>query len=281
MRCPNEKLVKFPDTSTGLPKGLTVPCGKCYACRYNRTQQWVDRLEMEARTHPRPPFFVTLTYSDEHLPRTSSGVGQLDPKEVQTFLKRLRKELHPDRIRYVYIGEYGGRTHRPHYHFILFGCSLTALQLQSVFERKWQRGHARVSSVTPKRLAYVASFHINAHEAPTGLVRPFARYSNRPGIGYGYCEDFALSAPHRREVPDLQYIRLNGSRRPLPTYIRTKLYPDGYPLPLDIQPLPYYLAERYPGMLFHEARQYLRDYHSRKLKRQLEKHGKYIQQDAS
>lgn len=280
MRCPDEKFVKVHDKSTGLFKGMPVPCGKCYACRYNYTQQWIDRLEMETRTSSRPVYFVTLTYRDSCLPLSPDGRPQLDPKEVQNFVKRLRKRLSPDRLRYVYIGEYGGKTFRPHYHFVLFGASPLSSSLQKIFEEEWKRGHARVSQITPKRIAYVAAFHINSCEAPHGLTRPFARYSNRPGIGYGYCEDWNLSQPHRRDIPDLQYIRLDGTRRPLPRYIRQKFYPDGYPVALEVQPLSYYLREKYPSMLFHDARDYLRSYYSHKLKKQLEKHGKYLQPDS-
>lgn len=65
------------------------------------------------------PYFLTLTYNNEHLPKC--GIFK---EEIQLFLKRLRIKL--DRLnishnlRYVAVGEYGSKSKRPHYHMILW-----------------------------------------------------------------------------------------------------------------------------------------------------------------
>ena len=46
---------------------IYVPCGKCQACRERKSFEWTSRLESESRSW-RYVAFVTLTYSDEHLP---------------------------------------------------------------------------------------------------------------------------------------------------------------------------------------------------------------------
>ena len=38
-------------------------------------------------------------------------------------MKRLRKKLHPLKIRFFHCGEYGDKTRRPHYHALIFGYS--------------------------------------------------------------------------------------------------------------------------------------------------------------
>lgn len=47
---------------------LSVPCGKCKACRSNKASLWVEKLERERASHPFSIFF-TLTYSDKFVKR--------------------------------------------------------------------------------------------------------------------------------------------------------------------------------------------------------------------
>jgi hypothetical protein len=65
--------------------------------------------------------FITLTYDDRNLPNDHS----LNKKHFQNFLKRFRKAIHPQKIRYFMCGEYGDDTWRPHYHAIIFGYDFT------------------------------------------------------------------------------------------------------------------------------------------------------------
>jgi len=59
--------------------------------------------------------FITLTYSDEHLPSDNS----LHLEHFQNFMKRLRKK-YGENIRFYHCGEYGEQTQRPHYHACIF-----------------------------------------------------------------------------------------------------------------------------------------------------------------
>lgn len=49
-----------------------VPCGKCNICKNTRAAKYTSLLERERLQH-RYSFFVTLTYSDEHLPVLSTA----------------------------------------------------------------------------------------------------------------------------------------------------------------------------------------------------------------
>lgn len=73
---------------------------------------------LEAAQYPQNNF-LTLTYSDEHLPLTDTGLPTLDPRRLQLFLKRLRKAHEPNTFRFFGVGEYSDAW-RPHYHLILF-----------------------------------------------------------------------------------------------------------------------------------------------------------------
>lgn len=52
----------------------------------------------------------------------------LRKRHYQLFFKRLRK-WYGKPIRYFGTGEYGSKTQRPHYHFIIFGLKLDDLKL--------------------------------------------------------------------------------------------------------------------------------------------------------
>lgn len=97
---------------------IAYGCGQCLPCRINRSRLWTWRQFLESLLHEHN-CFCTLTYDDDHLPAN----GALQPKDLQLFLKRLRREIDPLRIRYFAVGEYGEKTRRPHYHLTLFGLS--------------------------------------------------------------------------------------------------------------------------------------------------------------
>lgn len=98
------------------------PCGKCPECLKRRVSGWSFRLIKESeRSHS--AIFVTLTYDVDHVPLTEKGFMTLRKSDVQKFFKRLRKIDPEAQIKYYAVGEYGGRTLRPHYHIILFNSS--------------------------------------------------------------------------------------------------------------------------------------------------------------
>ena len=106
-------------TGETFPMFILVPCGKCELCRDKKSREWSFRAVCESATATSMPYFLTLTYNNEHLPKC--GIFK---EEIQLFLKRLRIKL--DRLnishnlRYVAVGEYGTKSKRPHYHMILW-----------------------------------------------------------------------------------------------------------------------------------------------------------------
>ncbi|UPW41656.1 replication initiator protein [Peromfec virus RodF8_29] len=118
---------------------LRIPCNKCIGCRLKYAREWATRCMFELQYH-KDAWFVTLTYNDQHVPKSyypdpSTGeaipVMTLSRRDLQLLLKRLRRS-HPDcNIRYYACGEYGPTTWRPHYHMILYGLPLDDLQVRS------------------------------------------------------------------------------------------------------------------------------------------------------
>lgn len=77
---------------------LKLPCNTCVGCRLDRARQWAMRCMDEASLY-RDNSFITLTFADEHLPKFRS----LDVSIFQKFMKRLRKEVAPLRLRFFIV----------------------------------------------------------------------------------------------------------------------------------------------------------------------------------
>lgn len=110
------------------PDGLSVPCGKCLLCRMAKRREWSTRMLHEL-TYWEDSIFLTLTYDNEHLPLNPLGMplnynGSLKKSDLQKFIKRIRKRIEPNKIKYFACGEYGDKEERPHYHLIIFGLSI-------------------------------------------------------------------------------------------------------------------------------------------------------------
>ena len=139
---------------------IQIPCGKCIGCRLEYSRQWANRCMLELQYHD-SAYFVTLTYNEEHVPRTGlHGEMSLRKRDFQLFMKRLRKKYSDDRIRFYAAGEYGTTTQRPHYHAILFGLHLDDLQVYKSkdsykyftspgLQRVWSVVESSKGSITP------------------------------------------------------------------------------------------------------------------------------------
>lgn len=147
---------------------VSIPCGKCVACRVNNAASWATRAMHESQ-YCDGGCFVTLTYSPEHCPSDYC----ISKRDVQLFLKRLRKHLstHGGSLRaYFAVGEYGTKFGRPHYHILLLGWSPDDLEYHSksysglpvytskTLERIWGLGFCPVGTITSGSAAYVARY---------------------------------------------------------------------------------------------------------------------------
>lgn len=181
---------------------VDVPCGQCIGCRLEYSRQWAVRCVHEASLHD-DNCFVTLTYRDDCLPSGSS----LLKRDVQLFMKRLRKAYKACRIRFFCCGEYGERLQRPHYHLILFGFDFTDKVLFTVrngvrlyrsasLELLWSHGFSTIGQVSFESASYVARYCVKkvtgrqryAHYS--GRQPEFSLMSRRPGIAREWIERF-------------------------------------------------------------------------------------------
>lgn len=225
---------------------VEIPCGHCIYCHLRYSKNWADRCLLEAKYH-KDNWFLTLTYDNDHIPThqiVSQDTGEildvhsLQIRDVQLFIKRLRKEYNECKIRYFLAGEYGSQTYRPHYHMIAFGLSLNDLQLykrlpsgsayynSERLNAVWQNGHVVIAKADWNSIAYTARYVTKKAYGEKkdlyddiGLAREFCTMSRRPGIGFQYYQDH----PECVTQEFINVATLDGGRkfRP-PRYFRKK-----------------------------------------------------------
>lgn len=228
------------------PGSVLIPCGRCIGCRLDYSRSWADRMMLELETAG-DAIFLTLTYDNDHITWShfdqfgNPDAGTLVKKDLQDFMKRLRKKFSERRIRFYAAGEYGDRTFRPHYHLICFGIGLTdisdlhshginelgqAYYISDSIARVWNNGFVLLSAVSWKTCAYVARYvtkklgsHVLTRDYLNQLPE-FALMSRKPGLGADY---FALHP----DCLDYQSIDLSspegGLQVRIPKYYLKKL----------------------------------------------------------
>lgn len=191
---------------------------------------------LEAAEHDKNSF-VTLTYNDECIPEG----GSLRPSDLSRFFKRFRKSIHPLKIRYFGVGEYGDKSQRPHYHVALFGypqcdhgvtrghrdyCCPTCERVQ----RDWSLGDVYSGGLEEQSAAYIAGYVTKkltkrGDERLNGREPEFARMSLRPGIGAGAADEIASTLiTHRLDTAEYLPTRLSHGvkKYPVGRYIRER-----------------------------------------------------------
>lgn len=235
-----------------------VPCGHCMGCRLDRARVWADRMLLELKDNDYNALFVTLTYNDASLPHAwhvgcnyfdgfyegveplvlfddedwiaaaAGASATLSVRDTQLFMKRLRKTFKNRRLRYFLAGEYGPKTHRPHYHAIIYGLTLSDFKdcrikdfnslgqpryISKSFERIWGNGYCVLAPVNWNTCAYVSRYTMkkvykseNSHAYASDQLPPFCVMSRRPGIGLLHADDL-LKKGDKTFVRDID---LNG-----------------------------------------------------------------------
>lgn len=224
-------LVKIGD-SAPLEKSVLVPCGQCMSCRISHQRQWATRMVHEAHMHSES-CFLTLTIDDEHRSPTRS----VDQRDMQLFIKKLRKQLHPLKIRLFYCSEYGETTGREHYHAIIFGYMPkdrvkykttkedNILYTSETLTNLWGKGYVTIGEFNSTTADYCAKYVTKAYigadkenaynwvdENGEVIQRtpPFQRSSNRPGLGSKFYEKY------KQDLYGGDFALVDGKQRPVP-----------------------------------------------------------------
>lgn len=193
---------------------IMVPCGKCPPCKLRKVREWVFRLRMEEKRST-SAFFLTLTY--ENPPMSENGFMTLSKRDIQLWFKKLRK-LNKQPLKYYLVGEYGGKTLRPHYHLILFNLE----DIEYIYQT-WEHGFIHQGQVEQASIAYTLKYMDKQTKIPIhnrdDRVPEFSLKSK--GLGDNYITDYA-----KKYHSDLERNSLHeddGTITAMPRYYRMKL----------------------------------------------------------
>ena len=213
---------------------IMVPCGKCLACKRARAREWTARIVHEASFYEASSF-VTLTYDDEHLPADMDRCK----RDAVLFIKRLRKDIEPRRIKYFLVSEYGGRFGRIHLHAMIFGIHPKE---KNVIAGAWGLGLVHLGTVTPESAYYITSYLLKAEGGGPPFPEPSGSARGEEKGGGGGKQPFRLSsqgigrrwAKENRSILERDLgLTMRGTKQGLPRY---------YARVLDLEPEA--LAER-------------------------------------
>lgn len=132
-----------------------------------------------------------VSSTDAHIDMIQKKIGlpyipHLAKLDVQLFIKRLRKRIKNEKIRYYLVGEYGPVHFRPHYHILLwFSQQQTFEEIGKNILESWEYGRVDTQLAEGDCASYVAKYLNSSCNLPQVLrlqkSRPFSVHSIRLG----------------------------------------------------------------------------------------------------
>lgn len=265
--------ISIKNPSTGV--FVSIECGKCYECKQKVINQYVFKLEQEAKKN-QWAYFVTMTYDNQHVPFSPNGFMTLDTsKHIRNYFRSLRnhyryRKKNPDtgrtkyyydkvpKISYLIAGEYGGsRTYgRPHYHAVILGVP------KDVLEKYWYHGNIQVDVVNTARMYYTIKYIDKPSKVPLhsndDRVKEFRRASNN--LGESYLTE--LVKQYHKDNEDISLIISGKYKVGMPKKWKSIIWPEKHVLEqihnritekaqniLDIKEKEYRIANKIPELI--------------------------------
>lgn len=207
VKTPNEngrRPITFSIQEADIDKPMSIPCGKCEGCRAQKSIEWSVRLYHELQSYKQASF-LTLTYDDAHLKQ------ELCKEDLQKFFKRMRKKY---AFRYFACGEYGGQTHRAHYHAIIFGHDFRDGSIDindKLYTNEdvcaiWNQGMISIGQVSLQSIMYVAGYT----QKKVADTDTFTLMSTKPAIGSTWLHQY------KDEIIKNGFVVINGRKFTIP-----------------------------------------------------------------
>ncbi|QXN75165.1 replication initiator protein [Microvirus mar34] len=224
--------------SPAYKKGVKFfDCGACPECLHKRAGTWALRAVYESMAQ-KENCMITLTYDNFVRDKRGNIIGEtpvnpdlkVNIRDIQLFFKRLRKWLsktYGKSCKYLCSAEYGSRTHRAHYHCILFGVKFPDL----VYYKKSKRGNIIYMSHILTELWGHGICTVDSNNVKASIARYCTKYCAKSRSD----ETFMLTS-HSIGL-DMLYKHFNGK----------SYYVDGteYPVPRIVWQR--YISEKYKG----------------------------------
>lgn len=228
----------LPDGKGGFIWWFPADCGKCLKCLMKRKAQWSFRMVEEQR-NSFSSYFVTLTYNDEYVPYGDSGhtINKNDHFNFIKELKRLetpklmdkRKQISNEelkriktrtrefgKLKYYGVSEYGDRTYRPHWHYILFN-----VRDIGNINNAWPYGIVQVDECNVNTIDYVLKYMLKEQKDAKADGRQVEVSFMSKGLGLSVADESFIN--YINEPRGNQVVNSRGSKIPLPRYYRKKL----------------------------------------------------------
>jgi len=198
-------------------QSYNVPCGNCPECSRNKINSWVFRIQQELKTAINP-LFTLITYDNENQPFINN-TPTLCKRDIQLWLKRLRKEyakFSDKQIRYYLVGEYGSKTHRPHYHAIIMNVEPVYVYL---LEKTWSMGFLNPRPLLSTDGVFYTLKYISKPKSnhTSEIQKEFSLMSKNLGSNY-----ITYSTKRHHQHIENSYVILNDYKIPLPRYYKNK-----------------------------------------------------------
>ena len=188
-----------------LDDGTEVACRKCWQCKRNRVNDLVGRCIAESR-YSEKTYAVTLTYAND------AGVNAvtLVYKDVQDFLKRLRKRYN---VRYIVAGEYGTAKGRAHWHIILFFKDDYPEIKENVRVdwKYWHKGFSYFQQPDWKGFQYVLKYVLK--DTDLDSADSHLAMSKKPPLGHEFFMDLAETHVEQAVIPRSFKYKVGGVRK--------------------------------------------------------------------
>lgn len=197
---------------------ITIPCGHCSKCRQARAAGWRFRILQEIQESGiKDCAFLTLTYQDGCLPKDN----QEAILHIRKYIDLLRKAL-GYRPRYFITSELGSKTHRFHWHGLLFNVRITP-RVRELLKR-WKYGFIYVEKVDLDAPKYVTKYMSKqCYDASGAPYDPIIMVSRGIGRNYVTVEHVAY---HMNPLKPVFVAKFGGQFYPLPPYYRALMLDD-------------------------------------------------------
>lgn len=222
------------EKSNHVFKRFKTRCGKCLACRIFKGYEWSNRLLAEGASWEYI-YFITLTFNDLNYSKVDLKTRPM--REMQLFMKRLRKKFTSLKFKYYAVGELGGQTLRFHYHLILYShehvfndmiklktTNMAIFYNSSILRKLWKNGNVLIAWAEKNSMRYCANY---VQTNDNTLSRVMSK-----GIGQDYIQ---------KNNKNNMYL-INGKYSKVPRYLQEKEYINPDTLN-DIRLIDYYVND--------------------------------------
>ena len=192
-----------------MDNGLQVGCKTCWQCRKRKIADYVGRSIAEARMSNKT-YAVTLTYGDDNLEEHELvHAVTLVYKDVQDFLKRLRKKY---QVRYIVTGEYGSAKGRAHWHIILFFKNKfpNVQKNKRVDWKYWDKGFSYFQEADWKGFEYCLKYILKGEKMRS--ADNHLAMSKKPPLGHQFFQQLAKQYVEQALVPQTYFYKFGDVR---------------------------------------------------------------------